>query len=131
MVMMTMGRWLFHIWLAAVNNIKVSHHSCCMVLNDVAMVHPCSWSVIRHPGDLDPAPGLQVVRILPRPVSRSLAILLDHLEEETVQVEGVVHPAGIRHFPDLQVADHDGLVIPMYGVVDAEVLLIPYSRING
>jgi hypothetical protein len=53
MVVMGMRQLL----LVAIYNIKGGHHPCSMVLDDMAMVHPCPGAVIRHPGNLYGTPG--------------------------------------------------------------------------
>lgn len=54
-VVMTMivSRWFLFVWLTNINYIKVGHHAGSMMLQDVAMIHPCSRSVVWDPRNLD------------------------------------------------------------------------------
>src|SRR5215207_2568575 len=73
------------------DDLEVGHHPGGVVLEDVAVIHPAAWSVVRQPTDPDPALGRDVDGVLPGSEGRRGAVDLEHLEEEAVQVEGVVH----------------------------------------
>src|SRR3954452_23502462 len=88
--------------LIRINHFKMRHHTCCMVFQDMAMIHPSSGTVIGHPGNLYFAPGLEVVSIFPCFVSRGFSIFFQYLEEEAMQMKRMVHHAGIRYLPYLQ-----------------------------
>src|SRR4051812_43229138 len=83
-VMMMMSSGFFHVRLGSVNYIKICHHTCSMVFEYMTVVHPGSRPVIRRPRDLDLCPRLQIISVLPRQVRRSLPILFNHLEKETM-----------------------------------------------
>ena len=84
-----------------VYHVKACHHARFMMFQYMTVIHPAPRSVVWHPGYFHRASGLQVYGVFPRLVFRGFPILFQYLEEETVQVERVVHEAGIRHFPNL------------------------------
>jgi len=50
---------------ASAHDLEMRHHPGCMVLKDVAVVHPFSRSVVRHPDDADTAERGNSDRVLP------------------------------------------------------------------
>src|SRR4051812_20196752 len=107
--------------IVRINHFKMRHHTCCMVLQNMAMVHPSSGTIIGHPGNLYLAFWFQVVSIFPCFVGRGLPILFQYLEEEAMQMKWMVHQAGIRYFPYLQVANHDRPIIAVCFIIYQEV----------
>ena len=90
-MMMVMSRWCCIIWLATIHHLKVRHHSRCMMLNDMAMIHPGARTIIRHPGNFYFTSGGQIIGIFSCPVRRCFAILFDDLEEKAVEVKRMIH----------------------------------------
>jgi hypothetical protein len=105
-------RWVERVVLAGLtvvspDDLEVRHHPGGVVLEDVAVVHRLACPVMGH--ERDPNAGLarHVHRVLPRLEGRWVAVHLEHLEEEPVQVERVTHHRVVDDVPHLQLANLD------------------------
>ena len=70
-MMMILG---FNTIVARIHNLKVPHHPRFMVLKDVTMVHPHSWTIIGYPCDLNFAARWQVHGVFPASVCGSVSV---------------------------------------------------------
>ena len=106
---------------ASPNHVKVTHHSARVMFEDVAVVHPLARPIVRQPGDAHAAAWGNVYRVFPGQKRGWLAVYLEHLEEEAVQVERMVHQRVVHDVPDLQLPDLHGRVVVMRLAVDHEL----------
>ena len=74
-----------------INDIEVPHHTGLMVLKNMAMVHPAARTIIRNPGYFSFGSRRKVNGIFPGLECWCFSIYLQNLEEEAMQMEGVVH----------------------------------------
>src|ERR1043166_105319 len=103
------------------NDVEVRHHSGCVVLDDVAVVHPHAGPVVGIPRDPDGRLRRHVDHVLQRSEGRLPSVDLEDLEEEPVQMERMIHQRGVDDVPHLQLADLHRLVVMMALAVDDEV----------
>src|SRR6185312_15399408 len=73
------------------HHFEMGHHAGGMVLENVAVVHPTAFPIIRHPGDANCRAWRDIHDVLPRPPGGRLAVYRHNLKEETVQVKRMVH----------------------------------------
>src|SRR5829696_10261710 len=99
----------------------MGHHTSFMMLQYMTVVHPLPGTVIRYPCDLNLASWFQVVCVFPCFVCRRFPIFFDHLEKETVQMKRMIHQAGVRHFPYLQLANVYRFIIGMHIAIDKKI----------
>ena len=99
-----------HVYGSA-HDVEVPHHAGRVVLEDVAVVHPASRPIVGVPGNPNGRLRRHVDDVFQRSPCRLVAVDLENLEEESVQVKRVVHPCRVDHIPDLQFADLHWLVV--------------------
>src|SRR6185503_9710590 len=102
-------------------DLKVAHHPGRMVLENVTVIHPLAWAIVGHPRDAHPTLRRHVHGVFPRTERRRLAVDVEDLEEEAVQMEGMVHHRVVDDVPYLQIAHLPRLVSVMRLLVHKEV----------
>lgn len=113
---------------ASSHDVEVPHHAGRVMLEDVAMVHPAAGPVVGEPRDAHAAEGADVHGVVPSEPVDGLAVHLEHLEEEAVQVEGVVDGRAIADVPDLQLADAHRVGVMVLLPVDVELDAVPEAE---
>jgi hypothetical protein len=103
------------------HHVEMSHHPGGMVLQDVAVIHPLPGAIVGNPCNAYPPPRGHVYRILPGEERRRAPVHVDDLEEEAVEVKGMIHRGPVDQVPYLQLPDRARLSPVMDFPVDREL----------
>ena len=68
----------------ATDDIEMSHHAGGVVLEDVTVIHPAAWAIVRHPRNAGGAPRREIDDVFPREPRRRVPVDREDLEEEAV-----------------------------------------------
>src|SRR5262245_1532059 len=94
----------------------------------MAVGHPAAWPIVGHPGDADATECRHVDGVFPGKKVGHLTVHLQYLEEEAVQMKGMVHWRAVDHLPDLQLSHTDWLGLVMLFAIDVELDAVLQSQ---
>src|ERR1043166_1465562 len=100
------------------------------MFEDVAVIHPVPGAIVGIPRDPHRRFRANIDDILQRAEGRLLAVDLEDLEEESVQMEWMIHHRLIDDVPHLQLADLDRLAVMVALAVDDEVESTPKAHLE-
>src|SRR6266540_4726244 len=120
--------------VAVSSRVDDGHHAVVFVVEDVAVVDGAAGKGVERDADLGVAAGGEVHDVLPGGRVDGLSAVFDDLHGPYVQVQGVVHRAGVSDGPFLDGADAHLLVDPIrpkFGLAFMPLSGPPRRRENG